>query len=194
MQRGFSLIEVLVAVAVLSLGLLGAVAMQYMALQDNRSARLQSVAVGLGREMAEMMRGNKVVSVQTDMANPYLGRFVATPLRPDNPSYCLAVGQSCSDNEEIARAQVTEWLARVESQLPGTQVVICLDDEPYDAKGLPRWACQEPAADAANPVTFIKIGWTHQSTNAAQVGANRLVAANAAAPFVMIPVTPGHDD
>lgn len=194
-QKGFSLIEVLVAVAILSLGLLGAVAMQYMALQDNRSARLQSVAVGLGREMAELMRGNNVVAVHTDEANnPYLGDFSGSPLVPPAAAYCLSVGgnATCPDNTAIARAQITEWLARVEDQLPGARVVICRDAEPYDAEGLPQWGCTENSI--VNPPVFIKIGWTHMSTNAALPAANRLVAASDDAPFVVIPVTPSRAD
>ena len=192
-QKGFSLIEVLVAIAILSLGLLGAVGMQYVALQDNRSARLQSTAVGLGRELAEMMRGNKVVSVQSGANNPYLGDFSSSPLAPSTPSYCLAVNNhDCADNTEIARAQLTEWLARVDDQLHGARVVVCRDDVPYDASGLPQWDCTDNSTP--NPVVYIKIGWTRMSTDAAQVGADRLIAASDAAPFVMIPVTPGHAD
>lgn len=194
-QKGFSLVEVLVAVAILSLGLLGAVAMQYMALQDNRSARLQSVAVGLGREMAELMRGNNIVAVQTNSAaNPYLGDFSGSPLAPPAAAYCMSVGRAtaCSDNTEIARAQVTEWLARVEDQLPGARVEICRDANPYDAEGLPKWGCA--SSSVANPTVFIKIGWTHMSTNAALPADRRLVKAGDDAPFVVIPVTPSRAD
>lgn len=194
-QKGFSLIEVLVAVAILSLGLLGAVAMQYMALQDNRSARLQSVAVGLGREMAELMRGNNVVAVHTDSAaNPYLGDFSSSPLQPPTTAYCMSVGRTdpCPDNTAIARAQVTEWLARVEDQLPGARVVICRDAAPYNAEGLPQWGCTE--SSISNPPVFIKIGWTHMSTNAALPADRRLVKASDDAPFVVIPVTPSRAD
>lgn len=68
---GFSLIEVLVAIVLLSFGLLGMVGLQAAALQNNREARLQSAAVDLARELAEMMRGNKDVAALTS-ANPYL--------------------------------------------------------------------------------------------------------------------------
>lgn len=60
-SRGFSLVEVLVAIVVLSFGLLGMVGMQAFALQANREARLQGQAAVLARELAEMMRGNKVL-------------------------------------------------------------------------------------------------------------------------------------
>ena len=43
-QQGFSLVEVLVAIVVLSFGLLGMVGMQAFALQSNQEARLQGQA------------------------------------------------------------------------------------------------------------------------------------------------------
>ena len=58
-HSGFSLVEVLISIVVLSFGLLGMVGMQAAALQSNREARLQSSAVLLARDMADMMRGNK---------------------------------------------------------------------------------------------------------------------------------------
>ena len=84
------MLEVLVALLGLSFGLLGMVGMQAASLQSNRDARLQSSAVLLTRELADMMRGNKSVSVKTS-DNPYLGSF-SSPLTSPHPSYCLNVG------------------------------------------------------------------------------------------------------
>ncbi|MBY0409356.1 MAG: type IV pilus modification protein PilV, partial [Burkholderiaceae bacterium] len=71
--KGFTLIEVLVSIVVLSFGMLGMVGVQAFALQSNREARLQSQATNLARELAEMMRGNNQVGIQTATAdNPYL--------------------------------------------------------------------------------------------------------------------------
>ena len=66
---GFSLIEVLVAIVVLSFGMLGMVGMQAFALQANRDARIQGQAVVLARELAEMMRGNKVIGVKASASD-----------------------------------------------------------------------------------------------------------------------------
>lgn len=46
---GFTLVEVLVAIMVLSFGMLGLVGMQAFALQSNREARLQAQAAMLAR-------------------------------------------------------------------------------------------------------------------------------------------------
>ena len=70
--NGFSLIEVLISIIVLSFGLLGMVGMQSAALQANREARLQSSAAVLARELAEIIRGNKDIGILAT-GNPYVG-------------------------------------------------------------------------------------------------------------------------
>ena len=186
-NAGFSLIEVLVAIVVLSFGLLGMVGLQAASLQANRDARLQSTAILLARDLAEAMRGNKAVAVTT---NAYLGDFQSTgggPLTPTVASYCMTVGQDCTTDTAMANAQMTEWLARVSAELPGARVRICKDSAPYSSDGLPQWAC---TSAAATDITVIKIGWTRATfqRSAASAGA---ALDRADKPSVMVPVTPG---
>ncbi|KWT84371.1 type IV pilus modification protein PilV [Variovorax sp. WDL1] len=185
---GFSLIEVLVALLVLSFGLLGMVGLQAMALQSNREARLQSIAVDLARELAEMMRGNKNIATLAT-SNPYIGDFSA-PLTPATVSDCLSVGSSCASPTLVAHAEMTDWLARVAEILPGARVKVCLDTAPYDDNGLPRWECK---ASTTNDLLVIKIGWSHLSTKADQQ--DRTIRATAtdgtSRPGVILPVTAG---
>ena len=194
--NGFSLIEVLVSIIILSFGLLGMVGLQAAALQSNREARMQSAAGSLARELAEMMRGNKEVAVLlTSATNPYLGDF-SSPLAPATAAYCLNVATAtpaCGPsntlvaNTVIAQAQMTEWLSRVDSELPGARVSICIDGTPYDANGLPQWVCN---ATGVQPNMFVKIGWTKGSTNRANLGA--LALERATRPSVIFPVSPGN--
>jgi type IV pilus assembly protein PilV len=186
-NSGFTLIEVLVAVVVLSFGLLGMVGLQAASLQANRDARLQSTAILLARELAESMRGNKNVAIKP--ANPYLGAFSAPSLTPAAPSYCLNAGAApCATPEDVARAQLTEWLGRVADQLPGARVSICADAAPFDGGGLPVWGCTPPTS--INSGLVIKIGWTRpalrRATTAAESGLDLAVR-----PSVVLPVTPG---
>ncbi len=57
-QRGVSLLEVLIAVVVLSIGLLGIAALQANALRANESALVRSQAVMLADLMLDAMRAN----------------------------------------------------------------------------------------------------------------------------------------
>lgn len=202
-HHGFSLIEILISVAVLSFGLLGAVGLQASALQSNREARIQSSALALTRELAEMIRGNKDVALlATD--NPFHGDF-STPMTAPTPSYCLKVSNSMTPTssspctgatptatqKNIANAAMTEWLARVEDELPGARVVICDDVSPYTTAGLPQWTCTA----GASATKVLKMGWTKTSTNKALSAASaleRVTGNNAAAPSIVIALTPGN--
>jgi type IV pilus assembly protein PilV len=179
-NSGFTLVEVLVSIVVLSFGLLGMVGLQAASLQANRDARLQSNAIVLARELAEMMRGNKDVALLT-AANPYLGAF-SSPLVPASPQYCLNVGSTCASKEDVASAELTEWLARVDAELPSAEVKICHDATPFDGSGLPGWAC----TDAVTDPIVVKIGWTR---NTKRTGNAALDVAEL--PSVILSVTAG---
>jgi type IV pilus assembly protein PilV len=184
---GFSLVEVLVSIVVMTIGILGMVGMQAAALQANREARLQSSATVYARELADMIRGNKAIGVLATN-NPYIGSFNSSPLVAATAKYCLNVAAgNCASNTEIAQAQMTDWLDRVSADLPGARVTTCIDTAPYDASGLPRWAC---TTGTGAPIV-IKIGWTKTSTDKSQTGANLLDRASI--PSVILPVTAGSD-
>lgn len=183
---GFSLVEVLVSIVVLSFGLLGMVGMQAAALKSNREARLQSSGVVLARELAEMIRGNRAIGVLPVATNPYLGSFNTAPLVATTPLYCLSVGTTaCASATQVANAQMTEWLARVDAEFPTARVVVCYDSAPFDSNGLPRWAC----GTGAGGVITVKIGWTRGSTDRSQTGVAALDIATT--PAVIFPVTAG---
>lgn len=192
-ESGFSLIEVLISIIVLSFGLLGMVGLQAAALQANREARAQSTASSLARELAEMMRGNKDIGLLTS-ANPYFGDF-SSPLAPATTAYCMNVATSttaCADTTAIANAQMTEWLSRVDSELPGARVRICVDSQPFDpSNGTPRWIC---TATGPGTTTVIKMGWTRGSTNRALTGARTGadLLDRATTPALVLPITPGN--
>jgi type IV pilus assembly protein PilV len=176
----------------LSFGLLGMVGMQAAAMQANREARIQSSAVALARELADMIRGNKSVGIQPNSTdNPYLVD-VQSPLAANAASYCLNVTSTsaCTDTTAVANAEITEWLARVDAELPGARVVSCFDSAPFNTTtGLPTWTC----TNGAGAVLVIKLGWTRGSTNKANTGAAALDRAtdSGSVPGVVIQVTAG---
>jgi type IV pilus assembly protein PilV len=61
-QRGFTLVEALVALVVLSIGLLGVAALQLSSLQSNSSAASRSQATLLAYEIVDRMRANQVAA------------------------------------------------------------------------------------------------------------------------------------
>ena len=190
--HGFSLVEILVAIVVLSFGMLGMVGMQAYSLQSNRDARLQAQAASLARELAELVRSNRVTAVKTGVDNPYLGTF-STPLAMTTPSYCLSSANAatgCTTPADVATAQMTEWLARVDDELPGARIAVCFDASPYDSNGLPQWDCNATGSDET---IIIKIGWTRSSTNRSQTGDTALDRSTdtGSRPYLVFPVTSG---
>lgn len=183
-QDGFSLVEVLASVVILSFGLLGMAALQSSALKANREARLQSRAVLLARDLAEHIRNNNSVGLLTGSSNPYLGKFKTDPLVPTTPAYCMRTG--CTTSKEIAQAEMTEWLYRVSKQLPGARVDVCFDEKPFDANGLPHWTCSETGNEIV-----IKIGWTRSSINTALTG--EAAFDKARVPAVVVPISAGNN-
>lgn len=161
-QQGFTLIEVLVALVVLSFGMLGLVGMQAFAMQSNREAKFYLEATNLGRELAEMMRGNNLIAIKSTKAdNPYLTDSLTVT---SGAGSCLTVGSTCASTKEVAQAQMADWLNRVNSTLPGARVSICFDTEPYEKdSGLPQWSCTTSASNS--DIVVLKIGWTLRTTN-----------------------------
>ena len=61
-QKGFSLVEVLVSVVIMSVGILGVAGLQVLSLQQNRSSLFRSEALMLGSDMLDRMRANPLVN------------------------------------------------------------------------------------------------------------------------------------
>ncbi len=94
-QRGATLIEVLVAMLILSVGLLGLAGMQMTALKSNQSAYYRSQATVLAYDIIDRMRANRTEAL--------------------NGVYDIALqNQTCdpdiAPNGTLAKRDVAEWL------------------------------------------------------------------------------------
>lgn len=87
-QTGFSLIEVLVSIIILSLGLLGMAGLQATGLKNNYSAHTRAQAAQYAYDMIDRMRANRVVA-QAGSYNRALG--AAAPAC-DNLLHCDQAG------------------------------------------------------------------------------------------------------
>ncbi|BCU07710.1 type IV pilus modification protein PilV [Allochromatium tepidum] len=103
-QSGFTLIEVLVAVLVLALGLLGLAGLQANAVKTNHSALQRSQAVMLAYFMMDAMRANKAVAG----AGSY---NLGTPGTPDAP-VCDAPTES-----DLVTHDQAHWFAALKENL-----------------------------------------------------------------------------
>ena len=80
--KGFSMIDVMIAICVLSIGLLGLASMQTSASRNNRTGNTYSQASALARSQMEILK-NGDINDSSDPLNP--ATFPTTTSHPDNP-------------------------------------------------------------------------------------------------------------
>lgn len=138
--RGFTLIEVLVAVLILATGATGVAAMQLHALRAARESGLQSDALQLAADLSELVR------IYGDAE--LFDYDAAGDTAPSALSACT--GRAC---------EFAAWKQRMRNVLPRPRAVLCRDSAPASGDAL-RWTC-----DGATPAPLvIKIGWSSADT------------------------------
>lgn len=181
-EAGFSILEVLIAIIILSFGVLGAVGMQVAAMQANKEARNQATATSFARELAERMRGNHTIAIKTAAAdNPYLFDVtLASTTTIATPAVnCFTAG--CPIVKDAATWDVAEWQGRVKDALPTPRVKVCYDQNPFDGTGRPRWNCTDNG-----DIAVLKMSWTRSNT-----AGTLEFAASSGLPVIVVPLTAG---
>lgn len=138
---GFSLIEVLVSIFVLTVGVLASSALHLTALQTAQHSALQTRALHLAVELAEHMQAH------------------AMPLMPENGGLVFDTGEA------------GEWLQRIRRELPDGRALVCRDASPWNEAGSRlTWDCLPDGMHGEGPLV-IKIGWRDraQADSAADV-------------------------
>lgn len=139
-ESGFTLLEVLVAVLVLSIGLLGLAGLQTQGLRNNHSALLRSQATAYAYDAIERMRGNRDQAI-LGTGSAYNTTFTAS-VTPVNCS------SSCTSSQ-MARYDLANWKAEV-ARLPAGQGQIAIDANDKATVSV-RWA---DTRDATNLLTI----------------------------------------
>ncbi|MES2758767.1 MAG: type IV pilus modification protein PilV [Pseudomonadota bacterium] len=152
---GYSLLEVLVAVFVLAVGIVGAAATQLAALRTRHQSALMSNAVQLASSVADSMRAN------ADAGAVFLNLdYDAAGGAPPAGPQCLP-GAACSA-AQMAQAELSRLKSAVHAGFPGGRVVVCRDSQAWDAaRGALRWTC----TGAAPAPVVIKLGWRGKDTD-----------------------------
>jgi len=97
-QCGVTLLEVLIAVVVLSIGLLGMAALQSSAISLNHSAYLRTQAINLSYDMSDRLRVNRIAALQGE--------------------YDHEMGKAPPSGDTVAKQDLREWLKALEVTLP----------------------------------------------------------------------------
>jgi type IV pilus assembly protein PilV len=102
-QRGFTLIEVLIALVIIAVGLLGVAGLQLSSLQNQLEAYQRAQAVMLAEEMAHRIRANAPAA--RSVARPYVAGTqygLLTPASCDPNSITTAAYDLCDWNNSLA--------------------------------------------------------------------------------------------
>jgi type IV pilus assembly protein PilV len=153
---GFTLIEVMVAVFVLAIGIVGATATQLTALRTREGTAHLSRGVQLATTLAERMRANAQQMQLADARNPYLQMHydAASDGAPAGARPCHR-GASCS-SADLAAFDLHEIKQGLRAGFPGGRATVCRDAAVWDAsRAALSWRCSGGPFD---PIV-IKLGW-----------------------------------
>jgi type IV pilus assembly protein PilV len=113
-QTGFSLVEVLITLVIMSVGMLGIAGLYVQGMQAGRTAMFRHHAVNLAGDVADRIR-----------ANP---RAAAAYTDEDGANNdCVLGGIDCNPGE-MAAHDIFLWKAQAAESLPGGDVTIVLDN------------------------------------------------------------------
>jgi type IV pilus assembly protein PilV len=147
-QSGFTMVEVLVALVVLAIGLLGIAALYLNSLQAGRTAIYRTQAVTLAADLADRIRMNR--TAQNSYATLFADAVAAVPA-------CSTTG-GCTDLQ-LASTDLSNWKAMLAQVLPNGQgqVAVTLPiapGEPTSYVVTVRWAEVGEAAPVAFQLGF----------------------------------------
>jgi type IV pilus assembly protein PilV len=129
-ERGFTMLEILITLFMLTLWMLASAGVQSASLQFNKAAQFRTQAVYFATDIAERMQANK--------AGATAGNYAWSGSSTDTPPSCTS--STCSP-DQLAAFDLGEWDARVKAALPSAQTNV------------------QPLA-IGNPVTYtIVISW-----------------------------------
>jgi type IV pilus assembly protein PilV len=158
---GFSLVEVMVALLIISIGLLGIAKMQALAISTTGSARLRSLGALEAASLASMMRADRTYWASSATTATPLSIVIKGPnifsssdgnINVTPPDCSMASGGLCTTPAQMANYDLGNWATAVNTVIQNEYATI---------------SCQQPAPVApvpAEPVTCsISIAWAESN-------------------------------
>ena len=141
-QQGFSLVEVLITLVIMSIGMLGIAGLYVQSMQAGRTSMFRHHAVTLASDVADRIR-----------ANPTAGAAYTAANGTDND--CVNGGVNCNA-AQMAGHDILLWQEQAGDSLPGGQVGIVFDGGvvPATYQITISWSAPNPANQ---PPTYIII-------------------------------------
>jgi len=141
-QRGVGLLEVLIALLVLSIGLLGLASLQTQALRFNQGAFLRTQATTLAYDMLDRMRANREQATSTTSYITNLGTGI-----PAGAS-CESVDCSPAD---MAKYDLNQWKTALNERLPAGDGAVSVNGNGFTITT--QWKSREDGAAVSLSIT-----------------------------------------
>lgn len=151
------MLEVLIAVVILSIGLLGVAGLQALGLRNNQDAYMRSQAAILAMDIAERMRAN--------MTGVQASEYDQGAANENGNCNNAAVGCTAA---ELAQHDLYQWRTALFSALPTPdptdaglgEGVVCIDSDPTPgADGKDGTGVSDPGCDGSGSIYAVKIWW-----------------------------------
>lgn len=122
LQKGASLIEVLISAVILSVGLLGMAGLQLEGTKKRKQAEVKAIAAIEANDLIDRMRAN----LQASDAKQY----DMTQSTPNLFGSCLGESSGNCTPEQMAQTDLSEWLSRLTQNFPNGNGYICVTSNP----------------------------------------------------------------
>ena len=156
-QRGYSLIEVMLTVVILSIGLAGLGLLQVNNVQNTYNANNRAAAATAAADMADRIRANLVA---------YENGLFADINTGSNNSCADGSGGTVCNFTQMAQDDMNQWLTNLGNILPGGTGVVCVDNGDVD-DGQPG-----AAACSGTGNTVVKVFWRENASFSDDVAAD----------------------
>ncbi len=185
--QGFTLVEILIAVVIFSIGLLGIAGLQVAGMRFTHGSQLRTIAVSQVESMADLMRANQF-GVEKGYYNV---KDTAIP----QPTTLNCSSVEC-DPQERAKYDLKTWNyhqagALVQSNadaLPLGDGIVCRDSTPNDGES-GDWLC-----DNTGDVYVIKVQWQERTAGANDLGKLSNTDKNKVTQHLVMTVVPAIDN
>ena len=177
-QSGFTLVEVMVAIVILSFGLLGVAALMVNGLQYTHSAQQRSLATVLAYDLIDRMRSNVTGVALGDIpaGGGNYNRPVGNPSGSGSPykipqASCVAataVPSGTCGAGNMADQDVYEWELAVQARLGSGVGIVCRDSS--NSAGTYDGTTIVHGCDGVGPKYAIKVYWLDDRASAANAG------------------------
>lgn len=160
-ENGFSLIEVLVALFVLAVGVVGAIAMQLTALRTTQQTALRTQALYLASEIADSFGSVPMQMLVNDGRLPALaGEDSENESSVTHAGNCYQIDNPC-DVQQLAQFNYKDWTSRLQKNLPKGRFRICRDSANLNmTTDQINWPCDDSSSNAP---LVVKVAWRQKN-------------------------------